>query len=55
MSSLGFHGAKSHLSKEEEQPSRIYGAFFSDLVTHFAETGATWSLGEFLLRVVADN
>ena len=44
MSSLGFHGAKSHLLKEKEQPSRICGAFLSDLVTHFSQTGATWPL-----------
>ena len=46
MSLLGFHGAKSHLSKEKERPDRTCGAFLSDLVTHFAQTGATWPLGD---------
>ena len=45
MSSLGFHGAKSHLSKEKVQPGRICGAFFSDLVAHFSQIGVTWPLG----------
>ena len=44
MSILGFHGAKSHLSKEKEKLGHICGAFLSDLVAHFFQTGVTWPL-----------
>ena len=49
MSLLGFHGAKSHLSREKEQLGRTRGAFLSDLVAHFTQTGATWPLGDSFL------
>ena len=49
MSLLGFHGAKSHLSMEKEWSGHTCGAFLSDMVTHFAQTGATWPLGDVFL------
>ena len=44
MSSSGFHGAKSHLSKEKVHPGRLCGAILSALGAHFSQTGATWPL-----------